>query len=435
MSSRPFAIAAVAAKFLSLYPLVVLTVGICGGGWNVLFAALLYAVIAVFFAAGYFCGAFAKSRTFSRKIKPLAVFASRAAVAVPVLAFVTVCSVFELSAGLYLYALPAAVIAFFGGYGTYGKGYGDIFSSGWFILYFLMAIFTAVLLWFTHDESIYSGGVLRLSVGFGALVVLSAVLANQTNIDTLTLQRSKGMSVLPKGLRSYNAAMAAAISAVTVALFLFAKPLAGAVGEVLKALTRFILSLFKDTDEESGNADEEFLHTGENIEYNNGDDTLFILVEALVAAALVVLAIRFRRQIWEFLKELFAPLFREREQPGALPFADEISDSDAKRSARSRKRTERELLKRYRGETDPMLKYRKGYALFLLKLSCTPFAGVSSDTTSAHLVKGGRAFDAAELPDMIRTYDNIRYGERVPTKEELSRQEEIICGLKTRRSD
>ncbi len=435
MNSKPFVIAAITGQFLSLYPLVVLSVGVCVGGWSVLFSILLYIAIAVFYGAGYFCGAFAKSRIFSRKVKPFAVFASRAAVIVPVLAFVSVCLIFKLSTGLYLYTLPAAVIAFFGGYGAFGKGYSDIFSSGWFILYFLAAVFSAVLLWFTHDEEIYSGGVLRLSVGFGVLVVLSAVLANQTNIDTLTLQRSKGMSVLPKGLRGYNAALVAVISAVTVGLFLFAKPLAGAVGEVMKALIRFIISLFKNPDDESSNTDDEFLHTSENIEYDIGDNTLFILIEALFIAALVVLVIKFRRQIWEFIKELFAPLFREREQPEALPFADELSDSDAKRSVRSIKRTEKELLKRYQNETDPALKYRMGYTLFLMKLSGTPFAGVPSDTTTAHLIKGSRAFDGAELPDMVRVYDNIRYGECVPTKEELSQQEEILNGLRTRKSD
>ncbi len=435
MSVKPFVIAAITGQFLSLYPLVVLCVGVCGGGWSVSFSALIYITIAVFYGAGYFCGAFAKSRAFSRKVKPFAVFASRAAVVVPVLVFVSVCAIFKLSPGLYLYALPASVIAFFGGYGAFGKGYSDIFSSGWFILYFLTAIFSAVLLWFTHDDGIYSGGVLRLSVGFGVLVVLSAVLANQTNIDTLTLQRSKGMSVLPRGLRGYNAALTGIISAAAVGLFLFAKPLAGAVGEVLKALTRFIISLFKDPDEESLDTNEDFSHTGEYIQYDNGVNSLFVLVEALVIAALVMLAIRFRRQIWEFIKELFAPLFREREQPAALPFADEISDSDAKRSVRGRKSAEKELLKRYRGETDPALKYRTGYALFLMKLSGTPFAGVPSDTTDAHLIKGGRAFEGAELSDMIRVYDSIRYGEGVPTKEELSRQEEILWGLRTRKSD
>jgi hypothetical protein len=420
---------AVFCQLLSVFPFIVATEGLGFGKYVVWHYIALYAVTAAFCALGTLCGAWIAGGTFSRKLKPWAVFASRAAVAVPTIVFIVVCAMLGLSTGLYFYALPAAIIAYFAGHHSVGLEYSDVFSRGWFALYFVAAVVASIMLWFTHDDGLMSAGAMQLCVVFGVMIVLAAVLANQTNIDICTRQRGAGKAMLPKGLRSYNAVMVAAVCIVAVGLFLFAKPLAELVGGCIVALLRFLLSLLQNRDYEvytdySSDAD------SDDITYEQNDNALFQLLVYALAAALIVLVVKFRRQIWEFIKELVAPLFKENEREADLPFADEVTDVYSRQqSERSRRRSERQLFGQFRRETDPERKFRLGYALFLARLSQSPFAQIPSDTTSVHGQKGELAFRRDDLRQMVGVYNRVRYGGEIPTEEELALQERIISEL------
>lgn len=427
MNGRALSAAAVFGQLLSLFPFFCVAEGVSGAfvWWHY---PLYFALLAAFCALGRLLSAWAAGSGFSSKQRGWALFASRAAAAVPAAVFVVVCAALGLSAGLYLYVLPACLIAYYGGHHTVGMVYSDVFSRGWFLLYFVTAVICSVLLWFTRDEGIIASGRFQLCLVFGILIVLAAVLTNQTNIDVRTAQRS---SVLPRGLRGYNAALIAAVCVATAGLFLFAKPIAGLLGDGIKALTALILSLFRGGERLSLEEENEFWNDAENIEYYTANNALAQLFYFAVVVGLALLAVKFRRQIWELIKELFAPLFKQNARSEELPFVDEVSDSDAKsESARSRRRSEQQLLRRYKRESDPTAKYRMGYELFLRRLSRSPLPQVPSDTTTIHRQKGTGAFRREEIGGMVSVYNEVRYGGRVPTAEEIERQETLLEELR-----
>ncbi|MBQ9948511.1 MAG: hypothetical protein IJO91_08995, partial [Oscillospiraceae bacterium] len=192
------------AQLLSVFPFVVLCEGVGFGRYVWWHYIAFFLVYAVFYAWGKLCASWALNPGHSRTFKPKAIFLSRAAVIVPIIAYVLVCATFEFSSALYLYALPAAIIMFSGGHRTAGKEYSDIFTRGWFALFFVSAVISSVIIWFTKKEELTVWGNFQLCFAFGLLIVISAVLTNQTNIDTCTHQRDSQRASLPKGLRGYN---------------------------------------------------------------------------------------------------------------------------------------------------------------------------------------------------------------------------------------
>lgn len=431
MNQRFLTSTAVVCRMLALFPFAVLTEAAGIGEYIWWHYLAFFAVMGVFYAAGYLAGKIIAVAHFSKAVRPFAVFASRAAALLPAAVFVILTHSLVLSSMLYLYVLPAALIAYYSGYRAYGREYGDLFSMGWLGLFFVAAVVACIILNFSNVPEIYSAAVKQLCVVFGLMIVLASLLANQTNIDQRTRQRSAGKSVLPNGLRGYNAMLIAGISAATVALFLTARPLAGLIVKAVSAFAGIILALIRDHGFEqeyapdpggSGTA-------GELAEAS--DNTLFTIMWALVVILALIMVVRYRRQIFNFFRELFAPLFREGRREAPQPFADEITDTLSKFDfARSRRRSEQQLLRQFRKETDPRKKYRLGYGLFMLRLSRSAFPPLPSDTTSVHSQKGESAFRRGDIDDMVKVYNAVRYGDNIPSPEQLETQKRLIDELR-----
>ena len=426
---------AVLCQFLVLFPFLVMSEGIGFGGFTWWHYAAMYAAAAAFWAVGRLLCGWASGAGLSRRGRAWAVFLSRVGFIAPGAAFCVVCGMAGLHSGLYLYLLPGCIAAYFGGYLSVGKDYSEVFSRGWFGVYFVAAVIAAVLLSFTHDDLICSTGMSQLCVSFGALIIVAAVLTNQTNIDVQTRQRAGGRAVLPAGVRRTNALMIAAVGAVIVGLFMFAKPFGNALFEGIRALVRFLMSLLNRGRQDVEDDNELAENTGDPIDYTTNENPYADLLMYLLAAGIVFLIVKFRRQIWGFIREIFAPLFKEPVREEAAPFFDEVSASgDAKYSSVSGARTERELLKRYRRETDPAMKYREGYELFLMRLGRTAFPQLPTDTTTLHTDKGAKAFAGrvpeGDIPEMIRTYDRVRYGGEIPDSNELERLDRLLQNIK-----
>ena len=229
--------------------------------------------------------------------------------------------------------------------------------------------------------------------------------------------------------------MIAVVGAVILALFLFAKPFGNAILECIKAVVRFLLSLLNrgraDVDDDNELAE----NTSDVIDYTTNENPYADLLMFLLAAGIVFLVVKFRRQIWGFIREIFAPLFKEPVREESAPFFDEVSSSgDAKYASRSSARTERELLKKYRRETDPAMKYREGYELFLMRLGRSAFPQLPTDTTTLHTDKGGKAFGGRvpeeEISRMVRTYDRVRYGGEIPDNNELEQLDRLLDDIR-----
>ncbi len=425
MSSIYLKAVAVIAQFLSVFPFVVLCEGVGYGGYTWWHYFALYAVFALFYICGRICVAWATSGKHSRSFRPKAIFLSKAALAVPIIAFVIVCGAFELSTALYIYALPAAIIMYHGGYSTHRKEYSDIFSRGWFALYFIAAVVCSVIIYFTRDKDIMSAAGYQFCIGFGALIVLAAILTNQTNIDICTHQRDSGRLALPKGLRSYNCWLSAAVVAVIVLLLLFAVPLAQLMWLGLKQILGLILSLIRSLGGTPSEGDILSGSDGAGMAVEGGDNSFAAAASVFLILALIGIVILFRKQIASFCRGIVAPLFRLREDEEHIGYMDEFSEIPDMRDI-SRKKREQQLYKLFRKENDPIRKYRLGYRLMLLRLSMTQYPPIPTDNTDIHRVKGENGLRSDNVRRIVSVYNDVRYSERVPTADELLFEESFI---------
>lgn len=430
---------AVFGQFLALFPFAVL---LCGVGthsfepWSYLAA---YAVWAAFYALGRLAGMIARELELSgkpsKKAQPVVLFLSRTAVIIPTVIFIIVVLAAKLTTMSFFYVLPAGIIAYFGAHGCTGKGYSDVFSRGWFALYFISAVIAAMMLWSTRDEELAAVGIFQLCIGFALITLLSALHANQTNIDVCTKQRAGGKSVLPGGLRRYNAVLITVICSATIGLFLFAKPLAELVKLIISLVGRGVLFVLESlgslvrVDPDDVLPDTSPGDIGQIVPSEPASILANIFFVLLIFGVLLLM-IRLRKQIWSAIKYIFEPLFRKGRETADIPFYDEFLVSDAKKlSPRTRRRAERKLSKQYRRETDPARKYRLGYALFLIRLGKTNRPPTPVDTTTVHREKGERAFEI-DLGELSGVYNRVRYGETAPTAEELIRQEKLLTEIK-----
>lgn len=432
-------VAAVFGQFAALFPFAVLMCGIGVNGYELWIYLAAYAVWAIFYIAGRFLGKLAHELELSgkpsKRAQPVVLFLSRIAIIIPVAAFIFTVLAAKITTLTFFYVLPGGVIAYFGAHGSTAKGYSDVFSRGWFALYFVAAIIAAIMLWSTHEDELAAPGIFQLCVGFALIILLSALLANQTNIDVCTKQRAGGKSVLPGGLRRYNAMLITVICSATIGLFLFARPLAELVKLLISLVGRGVLYVFESLGSLL-NVTDDYV-TPDPASGSVGDivpsEPASILANVLFMLLMIgMLAVIFllRKQIWNALKNFFEPLFRKGKEASDVPFYDEFLVSDAKKlSPRARRRAERELIRQYRRETDPSRRYRFGYALFLIRLGRTNQPPMPVDTTTVHREKGESAFER-DLGELSGVYNRVRYGEAAPTAEELARQEQLLATLK-----
>ncbi len=427
MNNRALRFLAVIGQLITVMPFVVLCDAVGFDGFVWWHCPAMYGVIILFWLLGRLCGSWGMNPRHSRSFRPKAAFLSRSAFAVPVIAFFIVCGGFGLSSALYIYLLPAAIIMFFGGHSSCRKEYTDIFTRGWFALYFVAAVISNVIIWFTREEELIAPGSFLLCFGFGALIIIAAVLTNQTNIDTCTHQRDAGKQVLPQGLRRYNAWLVAAVVSVTVVLFLFTKPVAELLFLGVKQIILLLLWLFT----RGGEAPENNVLTEEGgsggLAVSPADNSFAQATTLLLIAGIAVILFLLRKPIAELLRTLFAPLFRVSETVGEAAYSDEVTEvPSTSHSAFSRRRTEQQLYRLFRKETDPSEKYRLGYKLMLLRLEDTPFHTVPTDNTDIHRVKGENGLRNDKVERIVQIYNDVRYKGRVPAAEEITFAESFI---------
>ena len=123
MHKKLLMVLAVLCQFLVLFPFLVMSEGIGFGEFVWWHYAAMYAAAAGFWAVGRLMG---------------------------------------LHSGLYLYLLPGCIAAYYGGSLSVGSDYSEVFSSGWFGVYFVAAVIAAVLLSFTNNDFICSAGMTQL---------------------------------------------------------------------------------------------------------------------------------------------------------------------------------------------------------------------------------------------------------------------------------
>ncbi|MGN0649145.1 MAG: hypothetical protein ACI4KM_01795 [Oscillospiraceae bacterium] len=422
---------AIICQYLTIFPFLIVTEGIGFGEFVWWHYIAFYATIGFFWAFGRICTAWTQSAPFKKTFKPSAVFLGKIAIIVPSIGFIVIMILNRLSTGLLLYMFPACVIMYFGGCRSCGRGYSDVFTTFWFGCYVVGAVAASLLLMASYDKSIGNIGNYQLCIVFGILIIISAVLANQTNIDVRTQQRAGGKAVLPKGLRSYNASIIAGIVAATVGLFLLSGPIAGAVVRFIRMLITMFLNWLREQEGVEVNPNDLLKNdnNGDAIQYVRNDDSLIEILYVIIFVVLIILAIKYRKNIIDYFKTLLKPLFKQ-DKIESLPFSDEVFEAENERmTERNRRKTEQQLLKQYRRENNPEKRYRLGYLLILLRLEKTSFAQKPSDTTDIHAIKETMAFRNESINQMVRIYEEIRYGGRIPTEQECQLQQRIIDSI------
>lgn len=425
-------------QFAALFPFAVLFETLCSEKFVVWHFFVFYVVWIVFRSAGQLIGKLFSTlhkRKLPKILIPLMNFLFKMGFVIPMGAFIALGIWLKLDLSVYFYILPAGIIIYFGGNLSVGRSYSDIFSKAWFLLYLISAVFSMLIISVSEKSELSSAAGYMLCVGFAVVILFSALLANQKNIDTRTNQRDAGKAVLPEGLRRYNALLVIGIFTSTLGLFVFAKPIAGMIKVVIKAVIAFFVYLsekFSDIFPEVNGP----LPPSENVGVdpivrNSENDGFFLkIIFAVIIIAVIVLIIVFRKQIFRCIKSLFEPRFRSRDKTFDMPFADEITSSDAKLlTPKAQKKAERDLARQYARETSPERKYRLGYALFLARLRRTEQPPVPSDTTDIHREKGEQAF-GEDLRDFTETYNKVRYADRPPTAEELAAESELLRKIK-----
>lgn len=417
---------AAAAQLLSVLPLAVLCEGAGYGSFTWWHFLLLYAAFAAFYGCGRLAAAWALGRSHKREYRALVAFFSKLAIALPIAAFIMVCAAAGFSTALYLYALPAAVVMYYGGYISYGKEYSDIFTRGWFALYFVLAIIAAVIVGLTRNAELTSAADLQLCGGFGVLIVISAILTNQTNIDICTHQRDAGRSVLPRGLRRYNCLLSAAVAAAVCALLLLAVPLGQLFGSALKQLITLIVRFLQGLGNGSEATDAALSGTDSaGIPMDITDNSIADALSVLMFVGIAVLLFALRKHIADLFRQLFAPLFRNKITEEASAYTDELSEVAAGSDIPRRKRAQ-QLYKLYRKETDPAAKYRLGYRFMLLRLSFTQYPPCPADNTYIHREKGEIGLQTDKMQRIVEIYNRLRYGGQIPTEDEIRFEEAFI---------
>ena len=427
---------AVLGQLASLFPFAVMFEALALKKLVVWHFLAIYAVWIGFRASGHIVETLICSlqrRRLPKKLIPITNFLSKIGVVVPIAAFIALGVWQKSESAAYFYIMTAGIIIYFGGNLSVGRSYSDIFSRPWFLLDLTASILVMLAITFSAKTEVSGAAVYALCVGFAVVTLLAAVLANQTNIDTQTKQRDAGKAVLPEGLRRYNALLVISTVALTLGLFVFAKPLASLLKTVIAAIVGAFFYLFAKFESLMSWSEEGDFSTGggeepliEPVSGSNIGNVIF----AVFLIAVIALMIVYRKKIINAIKDLFAPLFKGRDRTFDRPFADEITSSDAKlNSPRAQRKAVRELERRYARETSPERKYRLGYALFLARLRRTEQPPVPSDTTDAHREKGEKAF-GEDLRNFSETYNKVRYADCPPTAEELAAEDELLRRIK-----
>lgn len=402
--------------------------------------AVVYGVWLAFWAFGLLAARFiwrVRSRkNFSKRLVPIMNLLLKLGFLLPSALFIMVCVLLKPDPGAYFYVLSGGIVIYFGGCFSRGKAYSDIFSRSWFALYIISSILLTIMFALSVKGELATQGSRMLCFGFAFIILISALLTNQTNIDTCTNQRDRGRAVLPWGLRRYNALIGMGIFAVALGLFAFAKPIGNFLKMLVGAAVRAFLYVAEIVDGWFHFSNEPIeIEPSEDAGFNGGsieikDGSAGDVIAVLMIAALIVLIIVFRKSIVQAIKNFFAPLFKDRRKTSDVPFADEITSSAAKpQTERMKKKAERELERRYIRETLPERKYRLGYELFLMRLGRTSYPPKPSDTTDVHREKGKSAF-GEDMSGISDTYNRVRYADVQPTAAELDEQFELLHRIK-----
>lgn len=426
MRARILKILAVVAFGMVTLPLMLINDAIAFGAFSLLRFAAYYAVFVLLFALGY---ALANA---SKKRKKLLILSR----AVGIFSFFLSLLLlpFTDGAGIIFTAGACAVFWYFLGERAAAKHYADLFPAFALGIYIVVTLGAYICCGMISDEELAENVGSAVIALFAAELVMSAMLINQSGIYDKASRRSEIRAMLPKGLSGYNAALVLIIVSAGLGLYFFKDHVIYFLTTLARLIVQFIIFIMRMNSEsmeiegsEEGAAP---LFSAESMPLNQLTMTVFTV-------ALIILAVIYRKKIWQAVKNLvkrFCGFFtREQTESGEdTGFVDFFEELPAARR-KNQPINDSKLLRLYRAENDPREKYRLGYRIILRELNKNRAKIVPPDTVNAQLEKGKKVC-GADLGEITRVYSGLRYDDENVTAEQLAALEEFrkICSRKAK---
>lgn len=341
-------------------------------------------------------------------------------------------------------------IAFYIGALLYFERYSAILTQRRLTLFFGFSLAILFLLWILGRPCPTAWLALDFLLTLGVYLLAK----NQGNIDYLMERRKHKMEFLPPKIRRYNSRLICLILALVLIGFFLRGPLsrmltAGlqGLGAGLVALIKWLIALWGDQTEEAPPPAQQ--QPKPPMEEAAGGNPIWDLIFYLLAAGMFLwLIIRYRKQIGkaialffyrlrEFLHSLFSGRLvqRQRKQESEYYYdEEELLAPEALKQSRKTKspRSARQWKKQYRqfeGMPGGEEKYRRGYQLILNWLTLRELPVERWNTATEIYERTREQVRAPGYEDATSGYNQVRFGERPYTQENLESLCETLAAM------
>ncbi len=323
-------------------------------------------------------------------------------------------------AGVIFAVGASCVLWYFLGERAAHKHYADIFPAFMFGVYIGVTLLCYLYYGAMCKSQLKEPVQTAVIIAFMVEMCLAALLINQSGIYDKANRRKETRTMLPKGLSGYNAALVTGATVCGLMLYVFVDEIVWFLNQTVRFFIKFFVIFMR--------GDSEFMsiESGESgVGLSGYTENHNVVLWYLLA---IILLIFFRKQIFKAIKsiiERFIGFFsRETAVSEAEPeFIDVFEQVTGVK--RGRDLSYSTLMKQYKKETDPVKKYRLGYAVLLRQMKYCKAKLTASDTVTDQYEKGRDIF-GAELMTITTAYDRLRYDDKAVTSEQLSALDSLI---------
>ena len=288
--------------------------------------------------------------------------------------------------------------------------------------YCVEAVFVYPMCCAMEENSGSSLGSSLILIITAALIVMGAVIFNLRHLEQLSYQGGGKELALSKATVRFNLKKTLTFSGVLLFLFLFSGFWAAWLWEAVKAFIIWLLEMLKRLAESFDIDPLEPEFERPEIDIPNNENLLvriifFLIVAAIIIVGAILLVRYIKRLIASVRKYLKTKAETKSVEAGYVDIYEE-SERQQKKSTYSR------VYRAFLREKDPAKKYRLGYKAFMLLLG-RKNENAPSDTTGVHLVRG-RIYDGILAENVVSKYEQLRYHQYSPTKEDCEELDRLL---------
>lgn len=245
---------------------------------------------------------------------------------------------------------------------------------------------------------------------------------------------------LPKGFHRHNLGLMACFLLPGAVLFLCRKQVTAFIGTLLKITWTFLLKVWRLMAAQFYR--KETLtptETGGTAIPRQGNAWLGTVISLLIVGAALSLIIRFRSELWDFLRMIVSGMYRLVRKiilaRAPEPYPDthseytdsvELLETLPARSVRRKDSTWRQFYRTYKHTADPAEKFRAGYAFWMKALKHW-HADVPPNAVPRRILELASGIpEPALTSDITEIYYRVRYGGHIPTEAELAEMEQLV---------